>query len=93
MGMGHQATSAVAALVLSILGLVACGICTAIPGLIMANGALAITNQIPGHPDAGMAKAAQIISWIAIALTIFGILIWVFLFGGLLVLGIAAEGA
>ena len=91
MGAAFPATSAVAALVLSIMGLVACSICTAIPGLILANNALVITNQYQGHPDAGMAKAAQIISWIVIGLTIAGILIWVLMFGGLLVLGIAAE--
>ena len=91
MGAAFPATSAVAALVLSIMGLVACSICTAIPGLILANNALVITNQFPGHPDGGMAKAALIISWIVIGLTIAGILIWVLMFGGLLVLGIAAE--
>ena len=87
------ATSAVAALVLSILGIVGCGCCTAIPGLIIANNALVITNQYPGHPDTGMAKAAQIIAWIVIGLAIvgiLGILIWVLMFGGLLALGIVS---
>ena len=87
------ATSAVAALVLSILGIVGCGCCTAIPGLIIANNALVITNQYPGHPDAGMAKAAQIVAWIVIGLAIvgiLGILIWVLMFGGLLALGIVS---
>ncbi|MDA8673628.1 hypothetical protein N9L65_03680 [Candidatus Poseidoniales archaeon] len=64
-------TNATLALVLSILGLVGSfiygfGICLAIPSLILANGALAITNQYPNHPDAGSAKAAKVISWIAI---------------------------
>ena len=78
MGMGYPPTQATAALILSILGIVMCGACTAIPGLIMANSALAITNQYPNHPDAGSAKAAMIIGWIAIAFTLLGILVWVF---------------
>ncbi|MDP7312526.1 MAG: hypothetical protein QF831_03715 [Candidatus Thalassarchaeaceae archaeon] len=78
MGMGYPPTQATAALILSILGIVMCGVCTAVPGLIMANSALAITNQYPNHPDAGSAKAAMIIGWIAIAFTVLGILVWVF---------------
>jgi len=76
-GMGVPATSATTALILSILGLVGCGICTAIPGLIIANQALTITNQYPGHPDGGSAKAAMVISWIVIGLTIVVILFYV----------------
>jgi len=53
-----------------------CSVCTAVPGLILANGALATANQYPGHPDIGMAKAAQIIAWIAIGLFILLILLW-----------------
>ena len=75
MMMTAPSTNATAALVLSIIGLVlsfiyGIGICFAIPALILANGALKITNQFPNHPDAGMAKAAKIVSWIAIALFI-----------------------
>ena len=71
-------TKATLALVLSILGLLGSffygfGICFAIPSLILANGALAITNQYPNHPDAGSAKAAKVISWIAIAFFILAI--------------------
>ena len=82
------ATNAVLALVLSILGIVICSICTAIPGLIVANGALATTNQYPGHPDQGMAKAAQIISWIGI-----GLFVLVVLFYGALGALVIASGA
>lgn len=70
MGGMYPATSATTALILSILSLVCGGICFAIPGLIMANSALAITDANPGHPDSGSAKAAQVISWIVIGLTI-----------------------
>ena len=80
-------TNAVLALVLSILGIVMCSICTAIPGLIVATGALATTTQYPGHPDQGMAKAAQIISWIGIGLFVLILLFY----GGLAALVIAAE--
>lgn len=76
-GMGVPATSATTALVLSILSIFCGGICLAIPGLIIANQALAITNQYPGHPDAGSAKAAMVISWIVIGLTLVGILLYV----------------
>jgi hypothetical protein len=62
-------TSATMALVLSILSLFCGGICLAVPALIVANSALKITNQYPGHQDAGTAKAAQVISWIVIVLT------------------------
>ena len=79
-GMGMQGyfapTQATLALVLSILGVVACSICTAIPGLILANQALTITSDQPGHPDAGLAKAAQVIGWIVIGLTILGVLVY-----------------
>jgi len=79
-GMGMQGyfapTQATLALVLSILGVVACSICTAIPGLILANQALTITSDQPGHPDAGLAKAAQVIGWIVIGLTLLGVLVY-----------------
>jgi len=74
-------TNAMLALILSIVGLliqpffVGFGVLLAIPSLILANGALTITNGQPGHPDHGSAKAAQVISWINIALTIIGIII------------------
>lgn len=87
-GMGMQGyfapTQATLALVLSILGVVACSICTAIPGLILANQALTITSDQPGHPDAGLAKAAQVIGWIVIGLTILGVLVYAAMFAFLI---------
>ena len=77
-GMIMPTTNAVLALVLGILGMVMCGICTAVPGLILAQGALATTSQYPGHPDQGVAKAAQIVSWIAIGLSLLVILFYGF---------------
>ncbi len=38
----------------------------AIASLVIAMGALEVTNTHPGHPDQGKAKAAQVISIIAI---------------------------
>ena len=82
MAMGYYpTTNATLALVLSILGIVGCSICTAIPGLIMANTALQTTNSMPGHPDAGTAKAAQVVAWISIGLLILGVLFYGVMFG------------
>lgn len=78
---GHQtmmtlpSTNATAALILSIVGIIGSlfyglGIIFAIPGLVLANGALIITNQFPNHPDAGVAKAAKICAWIGIGIAI-----------------------
>ncbi len=65
----YPQTQAVVALVLSIVGLTMCCL-TAPVGLIMANTALETTKQYPGHPDQGLAKAAQIVGWITIGLWI-----------------------
>jgi hypothetical protein len=81
MGGFYPQTQAVTALVLSILGVVGCGICTAVPGLILANGALQVTNSMPGHPDAQTAKAAQIVGWIAIGIFIVGGLLYALAIG------------
>ena len=77
--MAYPATSATTALVMSILGLMCCGL-FAIPGLIMANGALDITKQVPGHPDTSMAKIAQILSIVVLGITAFVVVIY----GGLI---------
>ena len=73
--MGMPPTNATLALVLSIIGIVGSmvyglGIFFAVPGLILANGALNITNQFPNHPDAGMAKAAKVCGWVGIGISI-----------------------
>ncbi len=85
-------TNATVALILSIVGLVMCGLCTAIPGLILANGALEITKQYPTHPDAGVAKAAQIVGWVTIVIWVLIILLYVALFG-FVGLAMWSEGA
>ena len=85
----YPQTQAVVALVLSILGLVMCGLCTAVPGIIMAGSALKITKQHPGHPDHGIAQAANIVGWITAVIWTLIILFYVFIF----VIAIAAEGA
>jgi len=87
MGGVYPQTSAQTALILSIVSIFVGGICLAIPALIIANGALAITKQMPGHPDAGTAKIAQIISWIIIG--IFTLVIGFFV---LLIVGAGATG-
>jgi len=77
----YPQTNATIALVLSIAGLVVLGPCTAIPGVILATGALKNTSQYPGHPDHGIARAAQIIGWIVIVISILGIFLLAFVFG------------
>lgn len=87
----YTETNAVLAMVLAALSYFLCGICSAIPAVIIANGALLITSNQPGHPDHGLARAAQIMGWIAIVLFALGILIWLFfvilLGGGALLAG------
>ncbi|MDC0149399.1 DUF4190 domain-containing protein [Candidatus Poseidoniales archaeon] len=72
----YPQTQAVVALVLSVVGLMMCGLCTAVPGVIMANTALGTTKQYPGHPDQGLAKAAQIVGWISIGLWVVGLALY-----------------
>ena len=74
-------TSALAALILACLSFVLCGIFMSIPALIMAGQALQITSSMPGHPDHGTAKAAQIVAWVNIGLTIVVVIGYVALFG------------
>jgi len=87
--MAYPATSATMALVMSILGFMCCGL-FAIPGMIMANSSLAITNQVVGHPDASMAKIAQVLSIVVLVLWALGIAFYVLLFG--LALGAESSG-
>ena len=81
----YTETNAVLAMILAAVSYFMCGICSAIPAVIMANGALQITSSQPGHPDQGLAKAAQIMGWVMIIITVLGILIWgilIFVVGG-----------
>ena len=77
-------TQAQLALILSIVSIFLGGICLAIPSLILANSALNITRQFPGHPDQGSAKTAQVISWIVIGIFVLLILFYVVLLGMML---------
>ena len=92
----YTQTNATLAVVLSAIGAVLLigsgggGICCSIPAIILANGALTITNSQPGHPDAGTAKAAQIIGWIVTGVTILLILGFLLIIGGIGGLGLLA---
>ena len=87
----YPQTQAVVAMVLSVMSIAAgCGLCTAIPGLMMANTALEITSKHPGHPDQGVAKAAQVMGWIGIVLGIIGLILVVLYF---IVIGIIVANA
>jgi len=77
--MGYAVTSAGTALVISLVGLLCCQP-LGIVSLIMANQALGITSMNPGHPDQGTARAAQIISIIAIIITILSLIYYAFIF-------------
>lgn len=79
-------TQAMAALICSILGVTFCCLLPPV-GLLLANSALEITKQYPGHPDHGLAKAAQIVGWIGIVLLILTVIFMLiyFVFLGLLV--------
>ncbi|MDP6885336.1 MAG: DUF4190 domain-containing protein [Candidatus Thalassarchaeaceae archaeon] len=83
----YPQTQATIALVLSIVGLMGFSCCTAIPGVIMANSALEITKQNPGHPDQGLANAAKIIGWISIGLTIAFVGLYLFI----IIIAVAAS--
>jgi len=84
----YPQTSAVTAIVLAALSYVMCGIITAIPAVIVAKGALEITDQNPNHPDAGTAKAAFILGWINIGLFAVGLFFWMII----IVLSVAFGG-
>jgi F0F1-type ATP synthase membrane subunit c/vacuolar-type H+-ATPase subunit K len=88
----YTETNAVLAMVLAALSYFLCGICSAIPAVIIANGALQITSNQPGHPDHGLARAAQIMGWIVIGLTIAAILFYILLFVVLGGVAILADG-
>ena len=78
---GMPTTNALLALILACVSLVFGGICLSIPALIIANGALKITSQYPGHPDQSNANTARIVSIISIILyTIFIIVYAIFIF-------------
>jgi len=85
----YPATQATVALVVSILGLTMCCLLPPI-GLMMANSALEITKNHPGHPDHGLAKAANVVAWIGIGVLIFSIifmLIYIVAIGALIASG------
>ena len=67
--------------------------CTAIPGVILAKSAMEVAEQHPGHPDVGMAKAANLISWISIILTIVVLLLYAVFIVLIVALSAGAENA
>ena len=53
-------TNAILALVLAIASYAVCGLILSIPALLFAISAKKITDDIPTHPDRGIANAAYI---------------------------------
>tara|TARA_Y100001970_G_scaffold41685_1_gene51747 strand:+ start:23387 stop:23719 length:333 start_codon:yes stop_codon:yes gene_type:complete len=88
----YPVTQATVALVVSILGLTVCCLLPPV-GLMMSKSALEITNNYPGHPDQGIAKAANVVSWVGIGILIMSILFMIvyFIFLGALIA--ISEGA
>ena len=89
----YPPTQAIAALILGILGLMGFSCCTAIPGVILAKSAMEVAEQHPGHPDLGMAKAANLVSWISIVLTIVVLLLYAVFIVFIVALSAGAENA
>ena len=87
----YPPTQAIAALILAIFGLIGMSCCTAIPGLILAKSAMEVAEKHPGHPDAGMAKAANVISWVSIVLTIAFLLLYAVIIVFAIALSAGAE--
>ncbi|KGM14347.1 DUF4190 domain-containing protein [Cellulomonas bogoriensis] len=73
------------ALILGILGLVCCGIFTAIPAIIVGQKSKQAAAEGLAN-NGGLGSAGVILGWIGIALTVLGA-IWAFAMGGLAVLG------
>lgn len=72
------------ALVLGILGIVCCGIFTAIPAVIVGGKAKEAAAQGQAN-NGGLGQAGVVLGWIGIGLTLLS-LIWLFALGGLAVL-------
>ena len=75
------ATQALTALVLIVVSFIFGGLCLAIPGMILAYRAKAITDAHIAHPDSGMAKAAIIAGWVQVVLTILGLILVALIIG------------
>ena len=73
-GVPYPKTQAQLALILSIISLFAGGICLSIPSLMIANNAMSVAVNYPGHPDYDSAKYARIISFISIGLSMIGLI-------------------
>ena len=84
----YPATQAMAALICSILGLTVCCLLPPV-GLLLANSAMEITNQHPGNPDHGLAKAAQVVGWIGVGILILSVIFMLvyFVFLGIIIAG------
>ena len=84
----YPATQAMAALICSILGVTVCCLLPPV-GLLLANSAMEITNQHPGHPDHGLAKAAQVVGWIGVGILILSVIFMLlyFVFLGIIIAG------
>lgn len=78
------------ALVLGILGIVCCGVFTAIPAVILGNKSKEAAAQGQAT-NGGLGQAGVVLGWVGI---VFGILylLWLFVFGGLAVISEMSSG-
>ena len=70
-------TNAILALVLAIASYAVCGLILSIPALLFAISAKKITDEIPTHPDRGIANAAYIAAIVNIVLSALLIVLYI----------------
>ena len=70
-------TNAILALVLAIASYAVCGLILSIPALLFAISAKKITDDIPTHPDRGLANAAYIAAIVNIVLSALLIVLYI----------------
>ena len=70
-------TNAILALVLAIASYAVCGLILSIPALLFAISAKKITDDIPTHPDRGIANAAYIAAIVNIVLSALLIVLYI----------------
>ena len=70
-------TNAILALVLAIASYAVCGLILSIPALLFAISAKKITDDIPTHPDRGIANAAYIAAIVNIVISALLIVIYI----------------
>jgi hypothetical protein len=87
-GLRRTEGSAIVALVLGILGIMACPLILSIPAVIVGNQARTKIREDPTLEGDGMARAGVILGWIGIGLAVAGVVVAVLA----LVVGVTTSG-